>query len=91
MGRAAPFLIPLVIIGAVLLFVWGFAAVMKWLDKKPKEPKAVRQNAVLADEAMAIFKSLMIVDNLDGDMDILSERSKKNIKAWAEKYRKVNS
>lgn len=91
MGKAGIIVIPVLIVVLVLVLVSGVVAIGKWMDDEPKESKLVRRNAELADEAMAIFRSLMIINSLDGDMDILSEKSKKTIKEWAEKYRKVNS
>lgn len=88
MGKASILVIPVTIV-VVGLIIWGII----WMVKRtPKNVSKLQKQAVLADEAMELFKSLMVVSSLDTtDMDILSEKSKKNIKAWAEKYRKVNS
>lgn len=88
MGKASILVVPVTII-VIGLIVWG---IIRMLNKVPKNVSKLQKNAVLADEAMDVFKSLMIVNSLDpSDIDMLSERSKNNIKAWAEKYRKVNS
>lgn len=87
MGKAA------ILVGPAVIIVLGFIvyAIARMIIKSGQEPKNVRQNAQLAEDAMQIFRNLMIVTSLDGDNDILSEKSKNAIKAWAEKYRKVNS
>lgn len=87
MGKAGIFVVPgtIVVVG---LIIWG---IIWMVNRVPKNVKKLQQKAELADDAMNEFRKLMIVDNLDGDINYLTPKSKNDIKAWAEKYRKVNS
>lgn len=87
MGKAGILVAPVTII-VLGLIVWG---ITKTVNKLPTNVKKLQQKAELADEAMEEFRKLMIVDNLDGDLNYLTEKSKNDIKAWAAKYRRVNS
>lgn len=90
MGRAAVIIVPVLAVVCLLAVGFGFAAIGKWIDKKPQEPKKVRQNAALTDEAYELIIGMLLPRDLD-NITILTDRDKTNIKAWAEKYRKVNS
>lgn len=87
MGKAAILVVPVTII-VIGLIVWG---IIWMVNRTPKNVSKLQQKADLADEAMNEFRKLMIVDNLDGDINYLTQKSKNDIKSWAEKYRKVNS
>lgn len=90
MGKASILVVPVTLVLLALII----AFVIRMVNKIPngKVVNRWQKNAVLADEAMEIFKSLMIVQSLDvEDIDMLSKNSQGKIKAWAEKYRKVNS
>lgn len=87
MGKASILVVPVTIV-VLGLIAWG---IIWMVNRMPKNVKKLQLKAELADEAMDEFRKLMVVDNLDGDINYLTQRSKNDIKAWAEKYRKVNS
>lgn len=86
MGKAAILVGPAVVI-VLGLIVWG---IVRSIIKSNQEPRSVRQNAELADDAYEMFKDMLYPKFID-NMTILSEDDKAKIKSWAEKYRKVNS
>lgn len=91
MGKAGIIVIPIVVVLSALLFIGGTLWLVHLIEKsEDKNPKSVRKNAELSDEAVEIFKGLLFVADIDGDIDLLSERSKTKIKSWLTKYRKVN-
>lgn len=87
MGKASILVVPVTIV-VLGLIAWG---IIWMVNRMPKNVKLLQQKAELADDAMDEFRKLMIVDSLDGDINYLTQKSKNDIKAWAEKYRKVNS
>lgn len=90
MGRAAIVIVPILFVVCALALIGGVAVIARWTNKPIGVPKKMRQNAELADEAQALFASLLYPTNIN-DLDLISERNKAKIKSWAEKYRKVNS
>lgn len=84
-------------VGVVILLVLigGIALIESWLDMTPKPPKVQvtkREKALeaLNGDANYIFSRLMSPPmELSGDMDILTEETRKKIHEWQTKNRKL--
>lgn len=91
MGKAGTIVIIFVVVLAILALFWGIGAFAKWMERDPQEPKKIRQNAGLTDEAFELIRDILVPKSLDGDVSYLSNDHAAKAKAWAAKYRKVNS
>lgn len=78
-----------IVIGTVVIilaamFVWF----MWYLARDDKPTRKERKFQDISYDAAKIFQELMLPSNVN-DMDILTEKSRKSITGWLEKYRKV--